>query len=289
VENKKIAVCFFGITRSLSFTLDNIKSHVLHAAELHGDVRVFAHFFDQKVISNPRSGEDSTLTPNEHALLPLDKLVLEVPDQFLSSACFAEVCSYGDIFADDCCSLRNLFHQLSSLMKVTQMALEWNADIVIFVRPDLLYHDSFEGILHKVRRQGAGVYLPNWQHWGGFNDRFSIAIGDDAIRAYGQRYQVILDYCKDNKAPLHSEKLLKYALRHQVVHLIEHRASRVRGNGHIVNESFHHHFIFSLHNFIVSLLSIDINNKYLTFFTWGLQRLLFGNPHKSLNVRNTNN
>jgi hypothetical protein len=53
----KIAVCFRGISRSLSHTIDSIRENVIAPSRAFGEVRVFTHLFDQKTINNPRSGE----------------------------------------------------------------------------------------------------------------------------------------------------------------------------------------------------------------------------------------
>ena len=57
----KIAVCFRGISRSLSHTIDSIRENVIAPSRTFGEVRVFTHLFDQKTIDNPRSGEKGEL------------------------------------------------------------------------------------------------------------------------------------------------------------------------------------------------------------------------------------
>lgn len=39
---------------------------------------------------------------------------------------------------------------LSSLSRTTEMALETQPNIVIFLRPDLIYYDSFAAVLEKA-------------------------------------------------------------------------------------------------------------------------------------------
>jgi hypothetical protein len=286
MENKRIAVCFFGITRSLKHTLQNINTHVVNPARKLSEVRLYAHFFDQKCIVNPRSGECCELDENEYKLLNLDQVTIDQPDEFLAHSDFNQVSRFGDGFGDGFKSLRNLYHQLYSLNSVTAKALESKPDIVVFARPDLKYHDSFL-LTYKAAIEAATdkrkiIYVPNWQHWDGLNDRFSVAVGTEAIKAYGQRYRAISQYCTETQSCLHSEKLLKYALKSQKVKMISLRASRVRSNGDVVKEPFHHHRILALHNLIAQTFSWSFNNKLLVNVMWKLQVLVYGNPYKGL-------
>ena len=57
----RISVAFFGITRSLSYTIDSIRSNIFASARGYGDVFVCCHFFHQSTINNPRSGEKGLL------------------------------------------------------------------------------------------------------------------------------------------------------------------------------------------------------------------------------------
>jgi hypothetical protein len=279
MTNRKIAICFFGITRSLTFTIQNIVENVITPARELGEVKIFCHFFDQKKIDNPRSGESFALNTKEYELLNADDVVLEKPDAFLLTSKFKEVTAYGDAFGDGHVSTRNLFHQLRSLNCVTNRALAWNPDIVIFLRPDLFYHDSFLDTLKKaVQAKEPCLHLPNWQHWGGMNDRFSVAVGKSAIKSYGQRYDSILDYCSENNSPIQSEKLLKYSLKSIKCNLIKLRATRVRGNGDMKNELFHHYKIIELHSFLANKFGLAHDNIMLSKVTWAIQRLFFGNP-----------
>jgi hypothetical protein len=239
----KIAVCFFGITRSLSYTISSIESNLLAPCKRIGETENLCHFFRLSVIDNPRSGEKGVLAPDEQALLAPSWLHLEQPEKFLSESPLQQIFDYGDAWGDDFKSLNNLLHQLHSIKMVTQAALAADFDCVVFARPDLLYHDSIRRPLGRVLRSkhNTEVCLPDWQHWeGGYNDRFAICKGKQAIQAYGNRIDMALDYCRNCGAPLHAENLLKHALRSNEipVSLMTVKASRVRFDGTLKNEIF---------------------------------------------------
>ena len=237
----KIAVCFFGITRSLSYTVRSIERCILRPAQRQGETRLFAHFFDQRDISNPRSREAGRLRRDEHKLLPLDWLELEEPDTFLPARGFDAVAAFGDAHDDDFRSLRNLFHQLHSLDRVTRQAMTWAPDIVVFARPDLAYHQSFAPVLKAaLRRSDPAAFLPRWQQWkGGVNDRFAVCTAD-AAPVYGSRIDSMIEFCTTQSSMLHAEQLLKYRLDRAGVSIIPipHRASRIRFDGTMNFEDF---------------------------------------------------
>lgn len=240
----RIALCFFGITRSLRYTLSSIEAQALHPARTAGEARIYAHFFLQHRIDNPRSGEVGLLDLDEHRLLRPDWLALEEPDTCLATWDFEGLKRPGDFWQDDFVSLRNLVHQLHSLDRVTRAARAGGADICLFLRPDLRYHDSLAPAIRRAQRAlDAGtplVQLPWWQAWNGCNDRFAIAAGDAAIAAYGGRAAQLAAFCTETGGPVHSERLLAYALRRAdiPVRTIGARASRVRLDGNVRYEDF---------------------------------------------------
>lgn len=178
-------------------------------------------------------------------MLRPDWLRLEEPDACLAQWDFEGLKQYGDCWNNNFQSMRNLVHQLHSLNLVTQAALDDGADVCLFLRPDLRYHDSLApAITRALRAAKAGrplVQLPWWQGWhGGRNDRFAVVAGPDAIAAYGRRVTQMTEFCVTRQAPLHSEQLLAFALDQAdvPVRTIRARASRVRLGGVENKEDF---------------------------------------------------
>ncbi|MCF2906669.1 hypothetical protein L0666_16870 [Octadecabacter sp. CECT 8868] len=236
-----VAVCFFGITRSLKRTIGSIEANVLGPAEaLDQGAKCYAHLFQQAHINNPRSDESGAMDLNEHSLLNLDQVEFEAPDGCLEIWDFEGLKAHGSLWNDDFRSLRNLVHQLHSLNRVTEMALAGGAEIVVFARPDLTYHDSLAPALARANRgKGDLVQLPWWQPFDGLNDRFAVVRGTTAIRAYGQRITQLTAYCAAH-GPVHAEKLVRFSLEQaQVpVRTFGARASRTRIDGTSPDEIF---------------------------------------------------
>lgn len=244
--SRKVAICFFGITRSLNYTHTSIEANVLAPARKLSSPKVYAHFFLQKEIDNPRTGEKGQLDHEQHRLLPIDWLKLEDPDRCLGQWNFEGLKAWGDSWGDDFRSMRNLIHQLHSLYVVTEAALADGAEVCLVCRPDLLYHDSLDPVLARaLRTKGDCVFLPFWQGYRGLNDRFAICVGPKAIAAYGQRILMAEAYCRERGVALHSERLLAFSLKKVGVRvqLIGARATRVRMNAAQFEEDFSKHRI----------------------------------------------
>lgn len=250
----RIAICFFGITRSLRHTLLSIEANILQPARQLGEVKIYSHFFRQHLIDIAVSAdytEHGRVDPEEYKLLKSDWIVLEEPDSGAVQTRFEALKQYGDAWKSDFVLLRNLVHQQHSLQSVTNAALEDNPTLVVFCRPDLKYHDS---LLPHLRRamatRGDLVMLPYWQSWGGgLNDRFSLCRGKAAIASYGHRIEVAEDFCRDLGRPLHSEALLRFALERAEVPVrrIGARATRIRVDGRSFPEDFRHPFVRRIH------------------------------------------
>ncbi len=236
-----VAICFYGVPRSLKHTHKSIFRRVIGPAKSLAEIRVIAHFFDERTVLSVNGAPDGSIDAREAQLLRPDHLEIEEPNLCLAHRNFEDIIAFGDAWKNENISTRNLVHQLHSINATTVQALRDGAEIVVFVRPDLKYWDSLKPVLQNALEDGPDrVYLPAWQSWGGYNDRFAVAVGPKAIEAYGQRVTQMLNFCQDTDAPLHSELLLKYCLDKSglPVEFIPNRASRMRASGIRVWESF---------------------------------------------------
>lgn len=236
----KIAIGFFGVTRSLKWTLPSIRENIIAPANQLGDVRLFAHFYQQTHITNPRSGEDDPLDPEEYRLLECDEVQLEEPGHCLDEARYEWILSHGDAFHDGGKSLANLIHQLHSLQMVGRMITAWQPDVVVLARPDLRYHDNLgQAMRQQCSRSARYLSVPDWQWYGGVNDRLAIGSAH-ACQAYANRIDLIPAYLRKTGGPLPAERFLRFSLnRHGLIPIATHMtASRVRAAGRSELENF---------------------------------------------------
>lgn len=239
-DKPKIGIGFFGIPRASKITLPSILSNIIRPAQEIGETIIHYHFYDHRHVYNPGANENSELAPENYELFDQFAGVLESPEGVIERYGIERIKSYGDAWDNNYNSLKNLILQLHSLQQVTKALLEESPDIVIFARPDLTYHDSIANEITSILKDSKSVArLPAWQWCGGYNDRFSIC-NKHAIKPYGLRLSQIDRYLDTYNSPLHSERLLQFALDSATIRVkpIQTRASRVRTGGEIKNEKF---------------------------------------------------
>ena len=233
-------VGFFGITRSLRHTAASIQAGFLEPLRQAGitTLRV-GHFNLPEHLSNPRSGEfDVGVERGESALLGLDLCWVEPQSDDAISTELAVARGFPDAFGDQYRSLANLCHQLRSLERLwslLRLAGIAEDDLVLLLRPDLLYLDRLDPASQLVPLlQGrADLIVPSWQSWGGLNDRFAFCTARGA-RIYATRLRLFADACRE-MGGMHAETFLHFvASCHQLrVGLTDLRAVRVRGDGRV--------------------------------------------------------
>lgn len=236
----KVAVAYFGIPRNSSVCFPSIETNIYARLPAHSSVASFYHLYEPQLVSNPRSGENDYLGQSNYQAFSVMTGRVDAPGQCLERWGFEEFKSYGDVWKDGFKSLGNLLHQLNSLYEVSSLVESYEPDVVIFLRPDLLYLDALpEFVLPAVSANSHAAYIPNWQWWNGLNDRFSIC-GRDVYLAYGKRIESALRFCGEQRRGLHAERLLRFVMADAGAKLrtLDMRASRVRIGGNIVEESF---------------------------------------------------
>lgn len=235
-----IAVAFFGLPRCSRLAMPSIEQNLLTHFPEGSEYKCFYHFYKQTSVLNPRSGENGVLDESNYLPFMQYEGVLEEPTEIIKNLPLERLKSFGDAWNDDFNSLRNLLLQLHSLKKVTERVKSWNPDVVLFARPDLVYHDPVLPHLYLMAKQYENaVFVPNWQ-WGcGLNDTFGLC-GKGAFEAYGTRLDEVLNYCQETGEPLHSERLLKYVLlkSNKNIYHLDAKASRVRLGGELAKENF---------------------------------------------------
>lgn len=237
----KIGIGFFGIPRNTDLVFPSIQENILLPASKLGVVQPRFHLFKQTHVINPRSKENDQLAESQYHQFESFDGELQLPDDVAESHGLKEIMARGDAWGDNGRSLRNLLLQLHSLNRVTLQLEALSPDVVVFVRPDLRYHQSFETGLRFMLKSGEFcVRLPFWQWAGGYNDRFAVC-GRAAFAVYGKRIEQIRAYLDAYPSrPLHAERLLAFALNtaHIAVRRLKVRATRVRVNGQEVCEDF---------------------------------------------------
>jgi len=211
VSAARIAVCFFGLTRSLVFTAPMIEQRLMAPLRRAADVTVFFHTYNLSVIHNTRSHEPNA--PNRYEnmfLLRPDYWRISDQHNYLATLPKDFCRRHGDSWQDNYQSHRNFMCQLNSLELVTELLLDVARtsafDAVVFARPDVLYYTAID-VEQVLSSANNTIYIPPFANWGDLNDRFAFGRLDVMTR-YGQRGRSIEQYCEKRRA--HSEQFLKW-------------------------------------------------------------------------------
>ena len=236
----KIAIAFFGLPRCTAKAFPSIEEHIFSRLPPGAEVKCFYHFYAQTQVVSARSQENGELDQSNYDRFKEYEGILEKPDDVLLTLGLENFKKFGDAWNKDFNSLRNLLLQLHSLKKVTELVQSFDPDCVLFIRPDMVYHDPIHAFYYKAcQKIKNSVFVPEWQ-WGiGINDRFAL-VEKGAYQAYGMRLDQAMNYCLEGNRPLHSERLLKYALLKSEanIYILKVKASRVRVNGEFAAEKF---------------------------------------------------
>ena len=216
---KKVAVGFFGITRSLKFTQDSIYKNVLRRLEELGyDYKIFLHTYELNNYKNIRTYEECTNMDNEeYKLLNPDYFEIEKQDLVLESINPKKYRTHKDPWNTNYNSVDNFILAQYSKMKLTNMIEknQINFDYIMFLRPDVEYlhpleHSFFNNVVEKK------ISIPNFHLYGTprFNDRFAIT-NQETYKIYGKVFHELFEISK--KKPLHSETVLsKYLTQNDI-------------------------------------------------------------------------
>jgi len=240
-KNIRVAVCFFGLTRSLKHTINSINKNILNPLKNSNiDYDIILHTYDLKYLKLKRSRENNKLDTNEWKLLKPIKSQIDNQDEFDKIYDYKYVKSFGDAWNTKYENTMNVIRQLNSLKQVWKLSETTNKkyDCYLFIRPDLKYTtklDTNEIMMSLKSNNENTIYTPSW-HKGvnGLNDR--IAMGNPKVmKIYANRLDDVNDYLKTTKKALHAERFLKYVIeknniQNKTINLI---GKRVRINGNI--------------------------------------------------------
>jgi hypothetical protein len=232
----KVALNFWGLSRSLSYTLQSIQTHIMGPLKTAGiEYDLFLHtYYLVNPLNSIWSGEkDITLNKDEYKLLSPNYYAIENQDDTDKLLHFHEYEKFPDPWNTGFNATHNLIRALySQLQTVLLMIKSGNRyDVVISLRPDLkIENDLDTSVFPELVSNRSVIYIPDWNHWRGVND--CMAMGSmSAMSVYGSRFLSAQLYAQTNA--LHSETFLKNYLRAHNITVKEtrFRYKRIRANG----------------------------------------------------------
>lgn len=240
----------YGLNRSLRWTWRSITQNILRPlADAGVDFTVVSHFHVPERIENIRTKEMGIApVDNGHRRLPIREMRTDPQTIDLLPPDVRHLVkpTFDGDRDEDGQTRRNLLFQLRSLQQVWHLIQDQGArrdDLVLFLRPDLRYIDKLDvqDTVSRLSSRTCDLMTPDWQEWGGLNDRFAFCNwhGAEVYAGRGERASTFAS----NHQCLNAELLLFEAVRDADVRhcYTTMRAQRVRADGLVHRESFAEH------------------------------------------------
>jgi len=210
----KIALGFWGLTRSLKYTHASIQENILDVLKNNNiEYTIFMHTYCvDGLYSNPRAGEKNiTLDNDEHKLLNADKIHIDNQDEIREKINLKKYRSRRDPWKTNYKTVDNFILAMYSKTCLCGMIHDAKIeyDYVLFLRPDVKYVNKLKINWFKTVTDRV-ICIPNFQLSKRFNDRFAITNMKNYL-LYGSLFNKLHNYSKRN--PLHSETYIATMLK----------------------------------------------------------------------------
>lgn len=204
----KVALAFWGLTRSLKHTIDSINNKIIKQFKENGiQYKIFIHtWIVNSLYSNSRSKENNIILDNsEYNLLNPDYIETHDQDDFKKNINFKAFRSHKDPWKTNYETVNNFICAMYSKARCTQLIenSKEDFDYIIYLRPDVLYLNDFNIRFFKKVNDNT-ICIPNFALYSNFNDRFCIA-NMKTYKLYGYIFSQLFEYSKHY--PLHSETI----------------------------------------------------------------------------------
>lgn len=225
---KKVAILFYGLTRSLDRTYESIKTNVLdELTSKNIEYDIFIHTYRiNSPYFNIWASEHVTHYDNEqYKLLNAKYVIIENQDDIINMHNFEEY--YSNLgnwtFIEpnpDLTKLliRNLTIALYSKKQITELFENYKHEYtnVIIMRPDLYIHNKLDlDVIDIIDDTNIAIPAAEWFY--GCNDRLCIATPEIACY-YGKLYYYLLPYSKEKS--IISERYLLDMLTYKNLNII---------------------------------------------------------------------
>lgn len=254
----KVAFVFYGLLRSIQYTLPNLQKHIfLPVLDAGYEYDIYCHnytFPPNYKYNNHRAREyNIVLDPDAYKLLNPKYYITDNQLDIAEQLCLETYRTRGDPWPHtQYKSLDNYLLAMYSKKKISELLKQnieslpgqHNYECVIFIRSDVLFEKAIQidkicQLLNSQQPSTRPCLIPNFQHWlGGLNDRMFISKPELAVQ-FGRSFDLLYDISKERK--LHSEQINKYLIQEvykSTPILVPIFFSRVRADGTQLKESY---------------------------------------------------
>lgn len=240
-DNIKVALCFFGLARSLNYTIESIEKNIFSALKDNGiEYKTFFHTYEMDgMYINKRAKEVITkVDNNQYKLLKPDYFKMDSDKETRSKLNLNSYRSkpdpWGTGYETVDFFLLGQYSKTQSYNMIKNSGIDF--DYVIYLRPDMKYLSPLNIRLFTLVTDEI-ICMPDFSLYKGVNDRFSICNSKN-YHVYGNTFGKLLEYSKIR--PLHSETFLRDLLNSNDIRwiYIHFNFNRVRANRQTVFEHF---------------------------------------------------
>ena len=227
-RQKKVAILFFGLTRSLKDVYSSLKTNIFDVlTENNIEYDIFIHtyvlptpytnpYINTK-IENYDNESYKLLNPKYYIIENQNNAenMLKIPKYFANLSDWA---GCAPTFEKKCFFVRNMVLAQHSKKMVTKLFKEHQADYdyVMFTRPDQSLHTKINPNVFNIL-DNNNIVIPKEHSYLGVNDRLCFAKPNIAI-IYGNSFNFLLVYSEKNT--IVSEVFLKKYLKIHNIHII---------------------------------------------------------------------
>ncbi len=236
----KIAICFWGLTRSLKFTIDSLKNNIfdqLDKNNIEYDKFLHTYYFEGKYNNKYSNEKNIKLDFDEYKLLNSDYFQIDNQDDVIKKIDFKKY-EYNNTVHNNRTMLKNAILALYSLKKISNMIQETNIkyDYILFIRPDSKILNKFNTrwfLLSKKKK----ILSPRFGKSNGLNNRMFVGNYNQGI-IFANALDYVEEYT-ENKVFI-SEKFTFWLVRKKMfpnekhlIRFIDFKFQRIRANGEI--------------------------------------------------------
>jgi len=186
----KIAICFFGIIRSLEYVIDSIQDNIFDVLKKKGyEYDVYMHTYRSKNLP-PIDDTYLKLGPKEIIIDDQDKFDEDIKDEPIITECCNKWFK----------AQQNYTRAVNSIQKVTTM---WENsgiyyDAVMLIRPDCMYLNPINTrLIDRLMHNNKIIFVPRFHCFRGYNDRFALG-SPITMKYFGKQLDGIRNYnCKE--------------------------------------------------------------------------------------------
>ena len=231
----KVALCFWGLTRSLKFTIDSIREYILKPLDDNNiEYTIFMHTFSMSSkYYNPRAEEENIkLDFDEHHLISPDFFKIDDQDAIKEQIQIKKYRTLPDPWNTNYICLDNFICYMYSKKQLGIMVKESNIhfDYIVYLRPDVRYITPIDQRYFHVTHKNT-ICTPNFHLFPNLNDRLAI-ITHCNLKTYSEMFDEMYEYSR--LYPLHSERfqynIITRRFRWKVQYIPIH-FNRVRADG----------------------------------------------------------